>query len=234
MATIGPGPGGGQIKFPGRRPIRPGAPPATPAPAGTVMTPAVTIRPPVGSTPPPVTPPAPAGAPLPFDPIYEGQVGINTTSFNNTNVGLDQEQSGAVRSYGLDDPSDPFSRAALLKQVWQQRGRASGNSLAARGQLYSGAYQNAQNANALGQEQGLDSLRKGQNAVLANIAARRASARTGRDQGNLDAFSAAIGRASQVRPDPATLATADKSIDKSSIAVAKRRRDRFINKSNVR
>lgn len=43
------------------------------------------------------------------------------------------------------DVSNPNSRAALLKRTYQQATRGNTNSYAARGQLYSGALQNAQN-----------------------------------------------------------------------------------------
>lgn len=179
-----------------------------------------------GATPavPATAPPSPVKPP-PFDPQFEGQVGLNTRTYNDTITGLGQEESGTLRAYGLDDTSDPFSRAALLRQAYQQRARGAGNAMAARGQLYSGAYQNAQNSAATGFAEGTDALRKSQNSVLESIVRRRATARTNLDQGNLDASGEAIGRAVVNRPDPATIPVPrDKNVSKLSVARHRRQR----------
>jgi hypothetical protein len=143
--------------------------------------------------------------PQPFDATYESQIGLNQRNLQNTNTGLDQEQSGLIRSYGLDDPTDPFSQLHLLQRSFENRKRGNTNSYASSGQLYSGALQNAQNSAQYGYDQGYDQLRKGQNTALSGIANRRAAASSAFEQGNIDAGQAALDRALQTPVDPATL-----------------------------
>jgi hypothetical protein len=142
--------------------------------------------------------------PQPFDPTYEAQVGLNQRSFNEMNIGLDQQQSGLIRAYGLDDPTDPYSRLALLRQSFERAKRSATNSYFARGQGYSGAAQNALDSAARGYGEGYDTLRKGEDQALADIAARRAAARRGLEQGNIDAGGDALTRAlnAPVEPPP--------------------------------
>lgn len=58
------------------------------------------------------------------------------------------------------DVTNPFSRAALLKRSYQQATAGNTNSMAARGQLYSGALQRAQNETGRQNLQAQDSLIK--------------------------------------------------------------------------
>lgn len=63
---------------------------------------------------------------------------------------LGEQRTGTRLDYGYSDdagnvvdPSNPFSRAALLKRLWDQGRAGDRTSFAARRQLYSGAYGNA-------------------------------------------------------------------------------------------
>lgn len=58
------------------------------------------------------------------------------------------------------DVTNPFSRAALLKRAHNQNQAGNTNSMAAAGQLYSGALQNAQNNEGFQYQGGKDSLLK--------------------------------------------------------------------------
>jgi hypothetical protein len=58
------------------------------------------------------------------------------------------------------DVSNPFSQAAALQRIFRQNQQANTNGYAARGQLYSGALQRAQDHTAFGFQQGQDSLLK--------------------------------------------------------------------------
>ena len=82
--------------------------------------------------------------PSAYDPAHPTQFGVDWTNVDTTN---------------------PFSRAALLKKSYTQTSRGDANRMAAAGQLYSGAYQNAQNADTSNYQQG-------QNALLTDFAAR--------------------------------------------------------------
>jgi hypothetical protein len=98
---------------------------------------------------PPGTPP-PVGGPPPdwqHDELVAGQ---------QRNVGYADAQAtydrGRIqRDYGYDatgavDPSNPYSRAALLDRHFKETTMGNTNSFASQGQLYSGALQDAQNA----------------------------------------------------------------------------------------
>lgn len=79
-------------------------------------------------------------------------------------LGAQYQRGQLGQTYGLgirpdgtvfDDPSNPYSRAAELQKAYKRSQRGAQTSFAAQGQLYSGAYQNAQNenANVLGRNQ---------------------------------------------------------------------------------
>lgn len=61
---------------------------------------------------------------------------------------VDPNDPNSLGSYSVGgvDPSNPNSRAALLQKSYENNQRGNTTSLAARGQLYSGALQNAQDA----------------------------------------------------------------------------------------
>lgn len=140
--------------------------------------------------------------PLPFDATYDSQVGLNTRNYNDTITGLDAQGQQTLRDFGLDDPSDPFSRAKALERAYHQRETGTTNSMAARGQLYSGANQSAHDSNTYGFLAGTDALRKEQNNVLGLIERKRQQAGSARDQGNIDALSASTDRAVNTPVNP--------------------------------
>lgn len=152
-----------------------------------------------------VQPPAPPPQAQPVDPAAEQRKILIQQQLGDTNASIDQQETDLKRQYGLDDPTDPFSRAALLKQSYQNRVRGTGNSYAAQGQLYSGAIQNAQNANATNYQQGTDALRKAQDAQIGNLERQRAAAIFNAAQGNLDADQLAVTDNLANPPDPAGL-----------------------------
>lgn len=74
----------------------------------------------------------------------------------------DTYQRGQIENdYGLGaDASNPYSRAKLLEQSYQQNQRGANTSYASQGQLYSGAYQNAKDYNARNYAVGQDRLQR--------------------------------------------------------------------------
>ena len=97
-------------------------------------------------------------AELPPDPQYiSDMAGVN----RDYNFGSAQlAQQGGLLNYetGIGDASNPYSRAALLQKSYETNQRGSTNSYAASGQLYSGALQNARNANVADLHQGQHAL----------------------------------------------------------------------------
>jgi hypothetical protein len=89
----------------------------------------------------------------------EQDYGINGPGFDPTSY----DPANPTGGFSIDpnvDVSNPFSRAALLKKAFDTAHRGDGNRMAASGQLYSGAYQNAQNADTFNYNAGTDSLLK--------------------------------------------------------------------------
>ncbi len=127
-------------------------------------------------------------APTGFSPVITGirdQAKTNAAAtLRDTVGGITQNQDRAANDFGFKvrfkptvgangerqvddgpdaitvDPSNPFSRAALLQRSYDNAKRGTTNSMAAAGQLYSGALQNAQNENARGFQQGDNALRQ--------------------------------------------------------------------------
>jgi hypothetical protein len=72
------------------------------------------------------------------------------------------QEGGEQFSFGAVDPNNPFSKAALLKQSFEKAQRGNTNSMAARGQLYSGALQRSQ-------DNSLSEYQQGDNALLTAL-----------------------------------------------------------------
>jgi hypothetical protein len=95
---------------------------------------------------------------LPVDPIYESAVAGAQNTRDTTLAGLGTQRTLGASQYGYTptydangmvralavDPNSPYSRAALLKQSYDQNLARSKQSMASRGQLYAGAYGVAQ------------------------------------------------------------------------------------------
>jgi hypothetical protein len=116
----------------------------------------------------------------------------NQRIFDTTNNQINQDETTINQAYGWTDTSNPFSQAALLKQAYTNRQRGTTNSLAARGQLYSGAYANQQAIDTRQNDQAVDSSRRAFDQAIINIGRRRTAAQTALDTGNLDAADAAV------------------------------------------
>lgn len=128
------------------------------------------------------TPGAPAAPAAPGDvlPPATSPELLAAQAAANQNIALgnatDTWQIGQLRNdYGYDasgnvDPSNPYSQAALLQKHYQQSQRGNLNSYADRGQLYSGALQNAQDAAYGSFKQGEYGLKRDLNNQLGQIA----------------------------------------------------------------
>jgi hypothetical protein len=111
---------------------------------------------------------------LPVDPAFDDQIGGLTKTRDDTIAGLVAQRTGTKLDFGYDetlnpdgtvaaltfDPLNVNSRAAQMKKRYDQSKAGTTNSLAARGQLYSGAMANAQGANDSNYSTSSDSLQK--------------------------------------------------------------------------
>lgn len=149
-----------------------------------------------------------------MDPIYDAQLGSANRNLATTVAGLDQQRGQLGQVYGLgvgpggnvfDDPSNPFSRAAALATAYKQAQSGTTNRMAARGQLYSGALQNAQNENATQNARARDSMIRQFLSDVQQID----QAKLGAQNAYLDATTGAgaesVARGLANRPDPASV-----------------------------
>lgn len=103
------------------------------------------------------------------DPNLEAQRASANLGINLGNAWDTYQQGRIEQDYGLNDTSDPFAKAALLQQTYQNSRRGNTNSMAAQGQLYSGALQNAQAGAERSYNQGYDQLKRGRQDALDQL-----------------------------------------------------------------
>ena len=159
----------------------------------------------------PAAPAAPAAAYDPFsNPYFQGVWNTAEKNYANTVTHLTDNENQTALDYGatltrdannnvtgskLDysGVSSPFSKAALLQRNYDQQREGTTNSMAARGQLYSGSLLNRRGNEQFGFEQGQDSLQKqlasillGSNQARDNAATERNNQGTAGFLGSLD------------------------------------------------
>lgn len=92
------------------------------------------------------------------------------------------------------DVTNPFSRAALLVRTHRQNERGNTNSYAARGQLYAGSLQNAQNEEGFRYQGGQDALLKDFSSKWGGLYGQWLQAQQAGGQQSLDNLAAAQAR----------------------------------------
>jgi hypothetical protein len=159
-----------------------------------------------------VAAPAAAGVPdvqvnpsvLPPDAGYEASVAALQQNRDQTQAQLANQKQQGLLNYGYDyvngtltyDPKNPYSQAAMLKRQFDQAQAGNTTSYAARGQLYAGSLQNAQNNTAFQSGQANDALMKNLQAFIAKNAGDQASTLTNYELGLGQAEGARLDRAS--------------------------------------
>jgi len=170
------------------------------------------------ATPRPVTPAAPAvgGVPasavapaqyslanLPPDASYDQQVALLQRQRDQQLAALVGERTRTLSDYGFQegpngaltfDPNNPFSKSAVMKKTFDTNRRSIAQSMGSGGQLYSGAFQNAQDLIGRNQLQSEDALQKNVLAFLARNTSQRAQALTGYETSAAQAEGDRIGR----------------------------------------
>jgi len=153
---------------------------------------------------------APAAAPYsaaPWDSAEQLSDAGADAKYNNALLNLGYKKTAYGQEYGLDPgyndyKANPYSRAALLEQTYQRANRASGNSLAAGGQLYSGASQNAETYNREHNSQERNALEGSYRKALQGIVEEEAGAKATREEEKAAAKWKAIEAASNAELEP--------------------------------
>jgi hypothetical protein len=173
----------------------------------------------------PQTPPAASsgGSGLPLDPTYQATIGGLQHKRDDALAQYAGQRPKVLADYGYTasgydaqgnplglafDPNNPFSRAALAKRTADQVKAGTQNSMASRGQLYSGALEQAQAGNEFNYQQGSDALQKALVGALGGIAAGERGAKTDYELGAGQALGESVGRAQNAPPTPPPAAAA--------------------------
>lgn len=165
----------------------------------------------------PARPAAPGPQGRPVDPIYDAQTGSANRNLGATLAQLQYQRGMLGQTYGIgitpqgqvfDDPSNPYSRAAAMKLAHDRSVQGTTTSMAARGQLYAGATQTAQNENVRQYDQGRDALIRQFQADQQRIQAAETAARAGAEDAYAQAGSDSLLRALAARPDAASVPVA--------------------------
>jgi hypothetical protein len=182
---------------------------------------------PYGQTPAPASKPAAApvgpaavstsGSGLPLDPAYDAAIGGLQHKRDDALAQYAGQRPKVLADYGYTasgydaqgnplglafDPNNPFSRAALAKRTADQVKQGTQNSMASRGQLYSGALDQAQTGNEFRYQQGSDALQKALVEALGGIAQGERGAKTDYEIGAGQALGESVGRAQSTTPSP--------------------------------
>jgi len=122
---------------------------------------------------------------LPPDPAYDAAIATLQRQRDEQVAALLGERTRTLGDYGFTegpngiltfDVNNPMSKAAQLKRAYDTNRRATAQSMGAGGQLYSGAFQNAQDLVNRNQLTAEDAQTKMLQAFLAGNTSRRASA----------------------------------------------------------
>lgn len=155
----------------------------------------------------PAAPPAPAAPTppptLPWDSQYESQMGLLRRNLADTGTTLDQEERTARARAGFDPQyaNDPFTQAAQLRESLAANNRSARNTLAARGQLWSGSTDNALYSNRMTNEQQTNTARQGLEDALTQVTQRRLAAQRAFDEGSVQAQAERLQNALQQDPE---------------------------------
>ena len=148
---------------------------------------------------------APVAAPTPWNSKAEQIVAGARRSYLDASNNFDLSEQQAKGDFGLDPgfndyKSNPYSRAALLEQSYQNANRGTINSAGL--QLYSGSTSNALDANRGAYGRSRDELAKTYRDALGEISAGRAKAAQERAEAEREAEWDRIAAAESAEPEP--------------------------------
>lgn len=152
------------------------------------------------AAPKPSLPPVQTGG----DSRYNLDIANLQQNYNNANLGYQQRETDTRSLFGFDPQyaDNPYTRANLLQRSADQRFRGSTNSMAARGQLYSGALDRAHAADTFTSGAELDTARRDYASQLNQLSQDRLGAQTQYTQGIAGAYQDLLDRRIAAEPDP--------------------------------
>jgi hypothetical protein len=154
---------------------------------------------------------------MPIDPAYDAATGAASFNYQQAALNAQYQRGQLGQTFGLgirpdgtvfDDVSNPYSRAAEQQKAYDRAQRATTNGMAARGQLYAGALQNAKNENTNVAARSRDQLIRDFMGAQQGIASGEAGAQGQYLNASAQAEAERIARALANRPAPELVAPA--------------------------
>lgn len=159
------------------------------------------------SAPPAAPKPAkPVGRAAQPDSLYHGAVDLANRVQSQRLGALDTEERSVRHEFGIDDPTNPFSRAEGLKRAFLARQKAASVSLASEGHLYSGAHERALARTRREEEEARANLRGAYEQAIGQIGATKAGVKFDTEEQKTQAFEDWLARAPEEEPPPAAQA----------------------------
>lgn len=155
------------------------------------------------------------GSSQPVDPQLDADLGSANRNRSQQMISLAAERASLGSNYGFgvnaqggvyDDLSNPFSRAAVMQLMIDRSKLGAATSMGARGQLYSGAFQDEQNRVTTDGQRSRDALIREFLSASGSITQRELQASNNFDDASAAARAASIQRTLANRPDPASVA----------------------------
>lgn len=134
-------------------------------------------------------------APMTPDSTYLGAVDLAERRGTERLGQLEGREAGIKREFGIEDPTDPFSRVNALKQTFLARGKAASVNLASQGQLNSGAHERAISRTRREEEAARAELRRAYDSAIGEVGAAKAGVKFDTEEQRAQAFEDWLARA---------------------------------------
>lgn len=138
---------------------------------------------------------APQSQKAEFDKPYYDTIGDINQREQSGLIDLEGAEKRVRYDFGIDDPTNPFSRIEGLKRAFLQRKKGENTNIAASGQLYSGAHQRAVARTQRDEAEANQGLRDQYEAALRDIGEARKSLKYGSEDSRTEAFEDWLARA---------------------------------------
>lgn len=120
---------------------------------------------------------------------------------------LEGQEQAVKHDFGIEDPTNPFSRVEGLKRMFLQRFRGASAGLAARGHLYSGQHERALARTRRDEEEARAGLRSQYENVIGQIGAAKAGVKFDTEEQRQQAFEDWLARAPESEAADASVST---------------------------
>lgn len=136
------------------------------------------------------------------DPIYQAAIASINHTRDDTLLQLEKERGTIKTQYGIDDTTEPFSRAKLLQESLANAVRGTTTSRAASGMFYDASSQHAQDLNQSNYSKSYDALLKAYQAAITDVENRKTNTINATSDSAANAGAEALSRLLQTRPEP--------------------------------